>query len=117
MFRFEKFDVWHRGVEFADHVYQATRSFPDEERYGLTSQMRRAAVSVSSNVAEGSSRSSDKDFGRFVEVAYGSLMEAVSESHVARRQSFLAQAAFASLYAEAEELGRMLSGLKSKLVK
>lgn len=117
MFRFEKFDVWHRGVDFADHVYRATRSVPEEERYGLTSQMRRAAVSVSSNVAEGSSRSSDKDFGRFVEVAYGSLMEVVSESHVARRQSFLGQAAFESLYAESEELGRMLSGLKSKLVK
>jgi four helix bundle protein len=79
--------------------------------------MRRAAVSVSSNIAEGSSRSSDKEFGRFVEVGYGSLMEVVSESEVARRQSFLAQAAFEAIYAEAEELGRMLSGLKSKLVK
>jgi four helix bundle protein len=115
MFRFEKFDVWQRAVEFADHVYVSTRPFPDEERFGLTSQMRRAAVSVSSNIAEGSGRSSDKEFGRFVGIAYGSLMEVVSESHVARRQSFLAQDAFDKAYQDAEELARMLSGLKAKL--
>lgn len=89
MFRFEKFDVWHRAVEFADWVYAVTKEFPADERFGLTSQMRRAAVSISSNIAEGSSRSSDKDFAHFVEIAYGSLMEVVSQSPVASRQAFL----------------------------
>jgi four helix bundle protein len=116
MFRFEKFDVWHRAIDFATRVYSETRDFPSEERFGLTSQMRRAAVSVSSNIAEGSSRSSDKDFAHFVEIGYGSLMEVVSQSHVAQRQSFLAETALTSLYKEAEEKARMLSGLKGKLL-
>jgi four helix bundle protein len=69
VFRFEKLAVWQKAVEFADRVYALTREFPDAERFRLTSQMRRAAVSISSNVAEGSGRSSDKDFAHFVEVA------------------------------------------------
>ena len=117
MFRFEKFDVWQKAITFADAIYTCTRNFPDEERFGLTSQMRRAAISVSSNFAEGSSRSSDKDFARFVEIAYGSLMEVVSQMHLAKRQSFLSLAAFKDLYRDSEELARMLSGLMSKLRK
>jgi four helix bundle protein len=62
MFRFEKLDVWLRAIEFADLVYLLTRQFPIDERFGLTSQMRRASVSVSSNIAEGSGRISDRDF-------------------------------------------------------
>jgi four helix bundle protein len=117
MFRFEKFDVWHRAIDFADLVYEATETFPGDERFGLASQMRRAAVSVSSNIAEGTSRSSDRDFARFVEIAYGSLMEVVSQARIAARQSFMSDAARASLDAAAEELARMLSGLQSRLSK
>lgn len=72
MFRFEKFEVWKQSVDFADLIYTLTRGFPRDEQFGLTSQMRRAAVSVSSNIAEGSSRLSDKEFARFVEIAYAS---------------------------------------------
>lgn len=115
MFRFEKLDVWQRAIEYADQVYSVSRKFPDDERFGLTSQVRRAAVSVSSNIAEGSGRSSDSDFSRFVEFSYGSLMETVSQSHIARRQSFLDQSAFDGLYREADELARMLSGLRASL--
>ena len=78
MFRFEKLDVWNKAIDYADLVYSLTKSFPADERFGLTSQMRRSAVSVSSNVAEGSGRSSDKDSARFIEIGYGSLMECVS---------------------------------------
>jgi four helix bundle protein len=88
MFRFEKLDVWQKGVDFASNTYSATASFPTDERFGLTSQMRRASVSVSSNIAEGSSRSSDVDFARFLEIAYGSLMESVSQSFIANKQGF-----------------------------
>ena len=114
MFRFEKFEVWQRSIVFADQIYAFTRSFPRDELFGLTSQMRRAAVSVS-NIAEGSSRSSDKDFSRFVEVSYGSLMEVVSESFVARNQTFIAQPQFEQIYSEAEHIARMLSGLRNTL--
>jgi four helix bundle protein len=79
--------------------------------------MRRAAVSVSSNIAEGSGRSSNKDFAHFVEVAYSSLMETVSQTQVAFRQSFLNDGDRDALYTSAEELARMLSGLKASLVR
>jgi four helix bundle protein len=115
MFRFEKLDVWHKAIDLADRTYSATRVFPDEKRFGLSSQMRRAAVSVSSNIAEGSGRASDKEFARFVEIGYSSLMETVSQSHIAKRQRFLEQDSFDELYALAEQLARMLSGLRSTL--
>jgi hypothetical protein len=69
MFIFEKLDVWHKSVALADLVYGLTKSFPSDERFGLTNQMRRAAVSVSSNLAEGCSRGSKPDFSRFIEIA------------------------------------------------
>jgi four helix bundle protein len=116
MFRFEKFDVWQLGVEFADRVYGTTARFPGDERFGLTAQMRRASVSVSSNIAEGSSRSSDADFARFIEIGHGSLMEVVSQSHIAKRQAMLLTEDFKDLYDQAERLSRMLSGLRSKLL-
>lgn len=116
MFRFEKLEVWQFAVEFADRVYALTARFPSDERFGLTSQMRRAAVSISSNVAEGSIRSSSTDFARFVEIAYGSLMEVVSQSHIAKRQHMLLSEDFQDLYERAERLSRMMSGLRASLV-
>jgi len=114
-FRFERLDVWQKGIAFASLIYKVTRGFPAEERYGLTSQIRRAAVSISSNIAEGSSRSSDHDFARFIEIAYVSLMECVSQSYVARDEQFLSQDQFAQLYSDADELGRMLSSFRARL--
>ncbi len=116
MFNFEKLETWHKAIDFADLVYALTRSFPDEERFGLTSQMRRAAVSISSNVAEGSSRMSRVDYARFVELASGSLFEVVSQSVIGLRQGFLDQSGYDRLYAAAEEQSRMLSGLRRSLV-
>jgi len=115
MFRFEKLDVWQFAIEFADRVYEVTSRFPDMERFGLTIQMRRASVSVSSNIAEGSGRGSDADFARFVEIAYGSLMEVVSQAHIAKRQNWLLCENFEDLYERAERLARMLSGLRTSL--
>ena len=116
MFNFEKLETWQKAIDFADLVYSLTRKFPDAERFGLTSQMRRAAVSVSSNVAEGTSRISRNDFARFVELATGSLFEVVSQSAVGLRQGFLDQESHRRLYAAAEEQSRMLSGLRRSLV-
>ncbi len=116
MFSFERLDTWQKSIDFADLVYRITRAFPDDERFGLTSQMRRAAVSVSSNIAEGSARFSKADFTRFLEIATGSLFEVVSQSFVSRRQGFLSEADFKILYAAAEEQGRMLSGLRRSVL-
>ena len=115
MFPFEKLEVWHKSIDFADTVYRVTKQFPDDERFGLTSQMRRAAVSVASNIAEGSARYSRDDFARFVEIATGSLFEVVAQSVIDRRQNYLTEAQYHELYALAETQGRMLSGLRRSL--
>jgi four helix bundle protein len=114
MFKFEKLSVWQKSIAFADLIYTATRPFPVDERFGLTNQIRRAATSIASNIAEGSARS-DPDFSRFLGYAAGSLYEVVTQSHVARRQGFLSEEQFASIYADAEEISRMLSGLRGSL--
>jgi four helix bundle protein len=116
MFNFEKLDVWHKAIDFADLVYNKTRAFPSDERFGLTNQLRRAAVSISSNIAEGSSRSSKSDFARFVEIATGSVFEVVSQAFIAHRQSLLSEDQFQKIYTDAEELSRMLSGLRKSLL-
>jgi four helix bundle protein len=115
MFRFEKLEVWHRAVRHAGDIYKVTKEFPSDERFGLTSQMRRAAVSVAANIAEGSSRASDADFARFIEIAYGSLMEVVSHASIAKLQGLLSAEANDAIYRESEELSRILSGLRSSL--
>ena len=117
MFNFEKLEVWQQAIEFAGLVYTLTRAFPENERFGLTNQMRRAAVSISSNIAEGSSRASRGDFARFVEIATGSVFEVVSQATISRRQRFFSEADFARLYAAAEKQSRMLSGLRKALLK
>jgi four helix bundle protein len=116
MFNFEKLNVWKDAIDFADLVYKLTRDFPDDERFGLTNQMRRAAVSISSNIAEGSSRASRTEFARFVEIATGSLFEVVSQAEIGVRQGFLAKEKHAPLYRAAEKQGKMLSGLRNSLV-
>jgi four helix bundle protein len=116
MFNFEKLEVWHKAIHFADLVYRHTRAFPPDERFGLTNQMRRAAVPISSDIAEGTSRASKVDFARFIEIATGSVFEVVSQSFIGRTQGFLKEEQFHELYAAAEEQGGMLSGLRRSLV-
>jgi four helix bundle protein len=115
MFNFEKLQVWRKSIVLADLIYGLTRSFPAEERFGLTSQMRRSAVSGSSNLAEGSSRSSRTDFRRFIEMATGSAFELSSQSVIARNQGLLTEAAHQQIHHAALEVVRMLSGLHDSL--
>jgi len=112
VFGFEKLEVWQKTVDLADEVYRLTRKFPDYEKCGLANQMRRAAVSISSNSPEGSSRESKKDFARFLQIAYGSVMEVVSQLHIAQRQDLIPKEDARKLYRNCEEIARMISGLK-----
>jgi four helix bundle protein len=116
MFNFEKLDVWQKAIDFANLVYNETRAFPAEERFGLTNQLRRAAVSISSNIVEGSSRSSNSDFARFLEIAAGSVFEVVSQAFIAQHQGFWSDVQFRRICNDAEELSRMLSGLRKSLL-
>ena len=117
MFNFEKLEVWQEAIEFADLVYRLTRAFPDDERFGLINQMRRAAVSISSNIAEGSSRSSRAGFARFVEIATGSVFEVVSQATIGKRQGYLSEGSYQALYHAAEKQSRMLTGLRRSLAR
>ncbi|MEZ6050161.1 MAG: four helix bundle protein [Planctomycetaceae bacterium] len=114
-FRFYDLDVWRKAIDYADEIYEVTAKFPGDERFGLTSQLRRAAVSISSNIAEGSGRSTNKDFSRFVEIAYGSTMETVSQLCIAIKREYLARDEFDRLTSTADDLARMLSGLRKSL--
>lgn len=114
MFRFEKLAVWQKSLDFADAVYTVSRAFPQDERFGLINQMRRAATSIGANIAEGCARS-DPDFCKFITYATGSLYEVVTQSHIARRQRLMDTPAFDKIYADAEEIARMLSGLRQSL--
>jgi four helix bundle protein len=112
MFDFEKLETWQKAIAFADLVYEVTREFPSEERFGLTNQTRRAAVSISSNIAEGAARNSANDSARFPEIATGSLFEIVSQSFISQRLGFLSKLDFERVYSAADEQGKMLSGLR-----
>lgn len=96
-------------------AYQVTRDFPKSEQFGLTSQLRRASVSVSSNIAEGSGRNSDVDFAHFLEIAYGSLMEVVSQFYLALDEGYLEQNTFDSIAIEAQTLAAKIVSLSKSL--
>lgn len=79
LFSFERLEVWQKSRELTKAIYQLTKDFPADERFGLTAQIRRAAVSVASNIAEGSSRHQPADKARFTEIAFGSLLELLNQ--------------------------------------
>ena len=103
--------VWQRAMELVFGVYDVTRSFPKDELYGLVSQMRRAAVSVPSNIAEGKGRLTDRDRAHFYSQARGSLLELETQILIAQRLEYVFEARAKSLIETAAELGRMLNGL------
>lgn len=103
--------VWQRAMEFVTAVYEMTRSFPKEELYGLVSQMRRGAVSIPSNIAEGKGRITDRDRSHFYFQARGSLLELETQILIAQGLEFLTKARAQALLERSSELGRMLNSL------
>jgi four helix bundle protein len=91
VFGFEKLQVWQKSRELSVYVYKATKKFPSEEKFGLISQMRRAVISISSNVAEGTGRHSFKDKARFTEIAYGSALELLNQVILSNDLEFLSE--------------------------
>jgi four helix bundle protein len=103
--------IWREAVDLALAIYRITMAFPKHELYGLTSQMRRAAVSISSNIAEGKGHSSDGDFGRFLFHARGSLLELQTQVVIAQGLDYLSTAQATDLDETTDALGRGLNGL------
>jgi len=114
-FRFEKLSVWHSARRLSSEVYVATQGFPKDELFGLTSQLRRAAVSVTANIAEGSGRNSDPDFAHFLEMAYGSVMELASLLYVANDTARLDVTTRDALLALSAEVSAQLNALNRSL--
>jgi four helix bundle protein len=103
--------AWRKGMDLVTDVYRVTRSFPRDELYGLTSQLRRAAVSVPSNIAEGQARFSRKEFHHFLSQARGSLVEIETQLTIAENLGYLTSNHTRPLFEKASELGRVLNGL------
>jgi len=113
-FSFEKLNVYNKANEFLNDIYLLTRSFSRDEMFGLTSQLRRAAVSISVNIAEGSARTK-KDFNRFIDMARGSIFECVTILRIGLEQEYLNQKKYMDLEDKLTSLSKMLSGLKRSI--
>lgn len=111
IFSFEKLNVWQKSRQLSVKIYKYTKSFPSEEKFGLTSQMRRAAVSISSNIAEGTGRHSFKDKARFTEVAYGSALELLNQAILSNDLEFLSDEFYKEIRKDISEIAAMLDGL------
>ncbi len=108
--------VWQRSMDFVVILYQKTNNFPSSEMYGLTNQMRRAAVSIPSNIAEGHTRTR-AEFGRFLRIARGSLAELETQLDLAQRIGYLPQSQFEELTTELTIIGKQLTNLSIKINK
>jgi four helix bundle protein len=115
MQHFTQLQVWQRAHQLVLSIYRYSGTFPKEERYGLTSQLRRAAVSVPTNLAEGAKRQSQADFARFINIAEGSLAESEYLVRLAHDLGYLSEDVAAPLVREADELSRMLYALRARV--
>jgi four helix bundle protein len=114
---YQDLKVWQLGIEIALEIYRATDSFPQREIYGLTSQLRRASVSIASNIAEGHTRGATKDLIRYLGIARGSVAELETQLLLSLRLDFLRQEPFDKLISMLDEESRMLSGLRRSLLR
>jgi four helix bundle protein len=115
--RFTELKVWQRSHALVLQVYRVTKAFPPEERYGLTSQLRRATLSVPTNIAEGSKRQTNAEYARFLNIAEASMAEAEYLLMVSRDLGYVPAIVITPLLAEADEIAKMLNGLRAKVVK
>jgi len=102
-------------MDLVTDIYRVTNAFPNQERFGLTSQMQRSAVSIPSNIAEGSAKSSNKDFARFLEMSIGSSYELETELTIASKLNYMELDVFVSLQNKIVEIQKMIIGFKNKL--
>jgi len=109
--------VWQKAIALAERIYVITKEFPSNEMYGMISQMRRAAVSVPSNIAEGQARDTPKEFVRFIAIAQGSLAEFETQIIIAKNIAYMTQQQYLEYVAQHNEVSRMLASLKNSIQK
>ena len=111
----QKLDLWKRAIDFVVAIYRLTERFPKEEKFGLTSQLRRAAVSVAANIAEGAARTSLKEFMQFLSHSQGSASEVDTELLIASRLGYLSERDYLDLSRDIDDIGRMITRLSQSL--
>lgn len=116
MHRFKELEIWKKSRQFCFDIYTVTSDFPADEKFGLTNQLRRASVSIPSNIAEGSSRNSQKDFSRFLEIAIGSAYEIETQLLIASDLGFIKADALNNLTNNLEEIIKMTSRFRAILL-
>ena len=116
-FSFEKLQVWEKSRELTSLIYSKTTVFPEEEQFGLISQMRRCCISIGSNIAEGSSRHSKKDKARFTEIAYGSALELLNQTILSNDLGFIKSADYLKIREIITSILAMLDGLYKSQIK
>ena len=112
---FTDLKIWQNGIDLADLIYEVTKDFPKEERYGLASQAQRAAVSIPSNIAEGSQRGTDRDFANFVRIAKGSLAELLTQMIIVEKRGYILLDREKSIFSHIETLDKMIYRFIQKL--
>lgn len=117
LFPFEKLETWHEAKDLVLHIYKLVAHFPANEQFGLSNQMKRAAVSVASNLAEGGSRTSLKDQAHFSQLAFSSLMEVACQADIALSLSLMDELKYAVLRQEIELLSKKLSALRNSQIR
>lgn len=113
-FAFQKLEAYRVAREFVKEVYTYLNTFPEEERYGICNQIRRAAVSIPSNIAEGTSRISDKEKAHFIEISYGSLMEVLCQMEISKELRYITNDQYENIEAKTERLAKLLVSLRHK---
>jgi len=112
---YRELDVWKKSMNLVEICYKITREFPKEELYSLTNQIRRASISIPSNIAEGQSRWSTKEFLRFLSIARGSLSELETQLILAQRLKYISEDNLNEILKLTDEIGKMISGLRKSL--
>jgi len=115
MHNFKKLEIWIKSMGIVTEIYQITNTFPSHERFGLISQMQRSAVSIPSNIAEGSAKTSNKDFARFLEISIGSSYELETQLIVSFNLKYIETAVYEDLSFKISEIQKMINGFKNKL--
>ncbi|OYU82057.1 MAG: four helix bundle protein [Flavobacterium sp. BFFFF1] len=115
MKNFKELQIWQKAMILVTKTYVTTKSFPKEEIFGLTSQLRRCSVSIPSNIAEGSARASNKEFSRFISIAAGSLSEFQTQIEIAKNINYINETEFKNLYEDSRELEAMIVSFYRKI--
>lgn len=117
LYSFEKLEVWKESIKLVETIYVLTNNFPENEKFGLVSQLRRATISISSNLAEGTSRSTNKDKAHFTTIAYSSTMEILNQLIISKELKFINEKSYLETREQIYKISNMLNALRKSQLK